>query len=159
MIVSWVMSILAVVILSIVADLLLSGKRMGKFVRGVFASLTILIIVAPLPDIFSGKSGLGDAFYVENEQTNEVFLEYANSLRVSTLCKATEDKLDAEGYKGTEVDIACEWGSEIKITTVTVNLHNLVMDEKVVHINKYSAVTGIVSEYLGVDKGVVVIYD
>ena len=158
MIVSWVMSILAVVILSIVADLLLSGKRMGKFVRGVFASLTILIIVAPLPSFFSGDYGLGDALVVD-KQTDEVFLDYANSLKVSALNNATEDKLDAEGYKGAEVDITCEWGTEIKITEVTVNLHNLVMDEKVVHINKYSAITGIVSEYLGVDKGLVVIYD
>lgn len=153
------MSILAVVILSIVADLLLSGKRMGKFVRGVFASLTILIIVAPLPNLFSGEIGLGDALDIQKEQTDTVFLEYANSLRVSTLSKAAEEKLAIAGYKGTEVQITCEWGAEIKITSVVVNLHNLVMDEKVVHINKYTAITGIVSEYLGVDKGVVVVYD
>ena len=159
MILSWIMSILAVVALKLIADLLLGSKRMGKFVSAIFASLTILIIVAPLPNILRNGIGGDNILFVPGIEVDDSYLEYANRLRLGSLERGVKETLSKEGYNGVEVEIKGEFNDEIKITSVLINLSNLVMDEKVVHINKYEAITRLVSGYLGVDEGVIVIYE
>ena len=159
MILSWIMSVLAVVVLSIVADLILSGKRMGKFIGGVFASLTILIIVAPLPNILKSGVDFDNILFAPPVQIDQDYLTYADNLKVASLERATESTLSSKGYKGADVSIDGQFGDSVKITGVSVNLYNLVMDEKVVHINKYDAITAIASEFLDVNKGVIVVYE
>lgn len=158
MLLTWVMSILAVVVISIVSDLLLSGKRMGKFVKGVLSSITIMIIVAPLPELLSGKLTLNGDGFMQSVTINENFVEYGNSLKVSSLENAVRSHLESKGYYGVDVKIGGEFSEKINIATVTVNLSNLVMDEKLAHINKYDAIKCEVSEFLDVDKGVIMIY-
>ena len=153
------MSILAVVALSFAADLLLGGKRMGKFVNAIFASLTILIIVAPLPNIISNGFDGDNILFVPGITVDDSYLDYAAKLRVSALERGVKESLGKEGYRNVEVEIKGDFNDEIKITSVLINLSNLVMDEKVVHINKYEAVTRLVSECLRVDKGVIMIYE
>ncbi|MCH5164151.1 MAG: hypothetical protein J1F36_03965 [Clostridiales bacterium] len=159
MVLSWIMSILAVVALSVVADLLLGGKRMGKFVNAIFASLTILIIVAPVPNIIRNGIDADNILFIPGINVDESYLDYANNLKTSRLARGVVDELSKEGYRNVEVEIKGEFNDEIKITSVVINLSKLVMDEKVVHINKYDAITRLVSSYLGVDKGVIMIYE
>ena len=159
MILSWVMSILAVVALSVCADLLLGGRRIGKFVKSVFASLTILIIVSPLPSLLNAELNVDGFLFYENVQIDEGFIQYSSSQKASVLERALADELDNHGYKQVTVSIEGQFDSEIKISFVSVNLRNLVMDEKVAHINKYDAITAIASEFLDVNKGVIVVYE
>lgn len=159
MILSWVMSILAVVALGFVSDLLLSGKRMGRFVSAIFATLTILIIVAPLPNIIKNGIAADNILFVEDIETDESYIDYVSGLRTSVLERGVSEMLAEKGYKFVEIEIKGEFNDEIKIERVVINLSKLVMDEKVVHINKYEAITKLVCGYLGVDKGVVTIHD
>ncbi len=153
------MSILAVVALGFIADLVLSGKRMGKFVNAIFASLTILIIVAPLPNIIKNGFNGDNILFVPGIEVDDSYINYANKMRVRSLERGVEEALSKEGYRNIEVEIKGEFDEEIKIQSISLNLSNLVMDDKVVHINKYEAITRFVSGYLDVDKGVVVIYE
>ncbi len=158
MILSWIMSILAVVALGFIADLVLSGKRMGRFVNAIFASLTILIIVAPIPNLI--KNGFsGELLYIPGVNVDDSYLDYANNLKAGSLERGVEEALAKEGYHGITVEIKGEFGDEINVESVSINLSKMVMDDKVVHINKYETITRFVSGYLGVDKGVIMIYE
>ncbi len=155
---SYIIGILAVVILGIIADLMLSGKRMGKFVRGVFAALTILIIIAPLPGLIKGGTW-GEVDLFGSAAIDEEYLSYASQLKAKALQNGVESALSESGYRGTEVKIDVEFGTEAVIKRVKVNLSKMVMDGNVSHINKYEAVEKLTCEYLGVDKEVIEIYE
>lgn len=159
MILSWIMSIFAVVALGFISDLVLSGKRMGKFVNAIFASLTILIIVAPIPNIIKNGFDGDNILFIPGISVDDSYLDYANKLKVRSLERGVEDALSKEGYRGIQIEIVGEFGDEISIKSVSINLSELVMDDKVVHINKYETITRFVSDYLGVDKGVIMIYE
>lgn len=158
MVVSWVMSILSVALLSVISGLVLSGKRMGKFVSAVFASLTILIIVAPLPNLLKNGAST-NLFFTPDTQLDSDYLGFANDLKANSLARAVNSQLIKAGYHGVEIEIKGEFNDEIKISEIIINLSNLVMDENVVHINKYDALTRIVSDCLKVDKGIIVFYE
>ncbi|MBR2968008.1 MAG: hypothetical protein IKC35_04460 [Clostridia bacterium] len=159
MILSWVMSILAVVALSVCADLLLGGRRIGKFVKSVFASLTILIIVSPLPNLLNAELNTDGFLFGKKVQIDENFVQYSSTQKACVLEEALVSELSRHGYKQTSVSISGQFDSEAKIEFVSINLRNLVMDEKVSHINKYDAVTRIASEFLGVSKGAIAVYE
>ncbi len=159
MILSWIMSILAVVALGFISDLVLSGKRMGKFVNAIFASLTILIVVAPIPNMIKNGIGGDNILFVPGIEVDESYLEYASRLKVSALERGVENALAKEGYRNAQVEIKGDFSDKIDIKSVTVNLSKLVIDDKVVHINKYETITRFVSGYLDVDKGVIMIYE
>ena len=159
MIVTWLMSILAVVVLYVIADLVLGEGRMGKFVNAVFASLTILIIVAPIPNMIRNGIDADNVLFVPETAVDENFLEGADKIKASALARGVEKAREEEGYAGVEVTIEGKFEDEIIIGQVQINLRNLVMDEKVVHINKYDAITRLVSKYLSVDRGVIMIYE
>lgn len=145
------------VALGIISDLVLSGKRMGKFVSAVFASLTILIIVAPLPNLLGGNIDADNFLLGSGVELDEGYLEYASELKAKAMSKGVIKALDEAGYANVEVTIEGDFGQEIDIKRVTVNLSKMVMSGNVAHINKYEAIETLVSGYLGVDKGVIVI--
>jgi len=65
--IGWVIGILAVVILGVVVDLLLSEHKMGKYVKSVFAAVTILVIILPLPSLLRNGFDFDGGFLFQNE--------------------------------------------------------------------------------------------
>ncbi len=155
---AYVTSILSVVILSIIADLMLSGKRMGKFVRAIFAVVTMLMIAAPLPSLLRGESFNGFDLFGQIE-ADENFLGSMSELKQKALSEGLVKALEEEGYRGVEVTLDVDFNGEITIKSVKVNLSKMVMDANVSHINKYEAVEGLICRYLGVDKELVELYE
>lgn len=154
----YVTSILAVVILGIIADLLLGGKRMGKFVRAIFSVLTILMMITSVISMIGSIGGKVFDFSGTVEVDRNYLAETA-SIKRRALEKGVMKALDEAGYRGTEVSIEVDFDSEITIKSVKVNLSKMVMDGNVSHINKYEAVERLVSQYLGADKGVIELYE
>jgi len=156
---AWLTGILAVVILGTVVDLLLSESKMGKYVRSVFAAVTVLVIVLPIPGFIQNGCNFENDFIIENSFTlDESYLSYANRVKLDHLAKGVEEQLRQDGIKNAYVAIEGQITvSDIKIQLVRVNLKNAVIDENKAHINKYELVSGKVAEYLSIEKGQIVI--
>jgi len=65
---TWLLSIAGIVVLGVLIELLLTDSHMSKFVRAIFGSFILLVIVAPLPTFFrSGLAQVGGQFELDNE--------------------------------------------------------------------------------------------
>jgi len=154
-IVGWVIGILAVVILGTVVDLLLSENKMGKYVKSVFAAVTILVIILPIPSLLSNGVNWDNGFIIQNEfELDENFLDFADRIRIRGLEQGIEAQLAADGIRGSSVRIeGTVDNSSIEVRRVQINLSNAVIDTNLTHINRYEHTQGLVAGYLNVDRG------
>lgn len=154
----WILSILGVAILGSVIDLVLPSGRMNKYIKSVFASVGVLILVLPLPNLF--KNGcrtdykLGDDILLQ-----ENYLQSVAEIKKQAIVKGLKESLQADGITLGEVNIEGDFsGSVPVIYEVKINLSQVVMDGQTEHINKYQPIAEKVSAALAIDKECVHFY-
>ena len=123
-IVAWILSILGIVVVGTVIDLVMPSGRMHKYIRSIFATVTILIIILPLPNLIKNGFQLDGDFIIDNNfQLDQNFVDFANRQKIRSLELGVEKALEQEGIKGADVSIQAEVnGNEINITGVPINL-------------------------------------
>lgn len=157
----WILSILGVVLVGFIAELFLSETRTGKFVRTVCATVTVLIIVSPLPMLLSGNISFDGNFDIENGyEIDGKYIDFINNKKLEIMSKNLRIVLKNEGIDNADVDILGEWDSagEITLKQVKINLSKSVIDEKLQHINKYELTKEKVTKYLKIETEKVVVY-
>lgn len=157
---AWIMSILGIVVIGTVFDLILPQSKMSKFMKSVFATLTVLVIVLPLPGFFkNGFDFNSDDLFKTEFTLDESYINSANEIKINYMEYGVKKQLESDGYKNAEVEITGTFNNnDITIQYVKVNIKNLVIDSNLQHINKYEQISDLVTKYLNVDKGVVIIY-
>ena len=55
---AWVLSIVGIVVLTLMVDIIIPERKTGKYIKGVFAMLTVFVIAMPLPKIFNSEFDL-----------------------------------------------------------------------------------------------------
>ena len=156
----WILGIFAVIIIGVTVDLLFSGSRMSKLVRCVTATVTLLVIVMPLPSLIRGGFGTeGGGLFEYSPQLDQGYLDYVTEKKMNVLADGAENMLADEGISGAEITItSISDGEEINIVQVVINLSNSVIDEKLEHINKNELAAEKTSAYLNVDKSRISVY-
>lgn len=152
----WVLSIAGVVLLGTVIDLLLTKSRLKTFIRSVFASVAVLVIVTPIPSFI--KSGFDADFTWGDVELDSGYLSYVEHYKLNTLARAVEKVLEQEGLAGAKVTVDGEVDGEILVREVTINLSETVIAGESEHINKYAEVRKQVAGYLGVGEDKVRVY-
>lgn len=155
---AWILSIAGVVVLGVLVDLIVPEGRTQKYIKGIFGIVTVFVIVAPLPSLikadlkfdFSGGAGsVVDGSYI--------YSEYKRKVGVMEDAAALE--LKKEGYAGAAVSITVDSYTEnMTVLNVYVNIRDAVIAEDKRHIDKYSEVKRIVSEYLNVGGEKIIVY-
>jgi len=161
-IVGWIIGILSVVLLGTVIDLLLGEKRIGKYIKSIFAAVTILVIILPVPGILRNGIDFNNPFIFQNEFTlDENFLNFADRVKLRTLAAGVERQLEADGVRGARVTIEgrVEGAADIAVERVRINLENAVIEGKPVHIHRNEHVGGLVAQYLDIDFKRIIVYD
>ena len=154
---TWISSIMAVAIIGVVADLLLSGNRMHKFVRGIFGVITLFVIAAPLPSLIS--SGFKWNFdWGGSINIDQGFLDSVQKKQIKILENGVQQLLKRNGIEGAIVSIRGTVDKlEIKVLSVTINLMDSVITNNNPHINIHEVVRELVSEALVVDRSIIVL--
>ncbi|MCI8434875.1 MAG: stage III sporulation protein AF [Clostridia bacterium] len=153
---SWVLSIAGVVLLGTVIDLLLTKSRLKTFIRSVFASVTVLIIVTPIPAFI--QSGFKADFDWGNIELDNNYLQYTETAKLNAIARAVEAVLADDGLDGAKVTVDGEVGDEILVRNVVINLSETVIAGESEHINKYAEVRKKVAAYLRVSEDKVSVY-
>lgn len=152
----WVLSITGVVLLGTIIDLLLTKSRLKTFIRAIFASVTVLIIVTPIPAFI--KSGLKADFDWGGIELDDGYLDYAENYKLNALARSVEAALEKDGITKAAVTVEGEVKEEIVVRSVTINLSDSVIDGETEHINKYAEVKKKVSGYLGISEDKIRVY-
>jgi len=155
----WLIGILSVVLLGTVADLLLSESKTGKYIRSVFAAVTVLVIILPIPSLVQNGFRFDSGFIIQNELVlDENYLSYANRVKLAYLARGVEEQLRQDGVLNVSVAIEGTVSpQDIKIQLVRLNFKNAVIDEKTRHIYEYERVKQLVAEYLKIEKGRIIV--
>ena len=158
---AWIMSILGIVIIGTLIDLILPSGRIGKYIKSIFATVTVLVIVLPIPSLIKNNFKIENGNLITPEFIlDENYIDYANKIKMQYLAKGVETVLAEDGLRNVKVTIdGTSDKNNIIIKSVTVNLKNLVIDEDKQHINKYELIRESVTKYLNVEKDAVIIYE
>ncbi len=157
---AWITAIFVAVVVTVGAELLFSDTRMSKFIRTVTATVTLLIIVAPLPSLIkNGGTSSGSNALDYCQQLDDGYINFVTGKRLAAVESALEAELGKAGISGAKTEITAKTtDGETEIVQVKINLADSVIDEKLGHINMNELAVTTACKYLGIDKSKVVAY-
>ena len=157
---AWILSILGVVVVGAVIDLVLPSGRMNKYIKSVFASVTVLIVLLPLPNLLHGGCDFHGFSLGGDLQLQEEYLDYASEIKKKALVDGLRAAMLSEGITLGEVEIEGNFRAAAPvIESVQINFSQVVIDGQSAHINKYQLIAEKVSQYLAVARDVVRFYE
>lgn len=68
---AWVLSIVGIVVLTLMVDIIIPEGKTGKYIKGVFAMLTVFVIAMPLPK-FSIRSLIWKSFCSKTHRRRQI---------------------------------------------------------------------------------------
>ena len=121
----WIMSILGIVVLGTTVDLLMTKSRMKNIIRSVFATVSVLVIITPLPSLI--RNGVDISFS-----------DMLGQMKIHTMKAAIESALENDGISGVKVELTAEvHDNEITVQRVVIDLSDSVIKDNLANINKY----------------------
>lgn len=156
----WILSILGVAVIGAVADLVLPSGRMNKFVKSVFAAVTVLLIVLPLPSLLQNGCDKGKFLLNEDVPLQDDYLAYTASVKKEKLVQGLRAALESDGITLGDVEIDGDFSASVpRVEKVRINLSQVVMRGQTEHIHKYTTVRTKVAAYLTIDEDAVELYE
>lgn len=143
---AWVMSIAGVVFLNVLLDILLPKGQTSKYIKGIFALITVYVIIAPLPSMLKNTDFDSLFAFEEGFNADYAFIAEVEEKSNTALEDKAESMLKREGYDGAQVKIVRE-GGEIGYVNIDVTGVSIIGDDPNIDILKIKRVT---AEYLGV---------
>jgi len=125
---------------------------MGKYIKSVFAAVTILVIILPLPSLINNGCDFDNGFLIQNEfELDENFLHFADRMRINSLERGVAAQLSSDGIANAQVNISgVVVNQSIQVERVEINLTNAVIRENLAHINKYEHTQELVARHLNI---------
>lgn len=155
---SWLISIIGVVIIGVLVDLILPNGKLNGFIKAIFGFFTIIVIISPFPKLFNMNFSFNDIFY--NNQSCEIDKDYVDATNKRIVLALEENlvlALEKAGFSNLTVEI--EYNLEnysYIIKNVFVNIKNLVINQNVPHINKYTEMSEVIMDNLNVPKEMII---
>ncbi|MCH5162987.1 MAG: stage III sporulation protein AF [Clostridiales bacterium] len=150
---AWGLTILGLAIVTTVAEMLLPHGKMRKVISSVFATITVFVIITPIPNLL--KNGVDFDFAADTVQTDDGYLDYIESVRAQMFADSCTEYLKSNGYSdGFTISVESK-GYTVK--KVRVDFVHSGMTENGEHINK-SELIGLIADYFGIGKEAVMSY-
>ena len=147
---AWILSIAGISVVSVLVDLILPSGQTAKYIKNIFAFITIFVIISPLPKLLSGNVKFDDIFESEEIILQEDFLYQVNRDKLSALESSVQVNLESEGVKGVIVSLSADiFKTEMQIEEVFVDLSEIVIDENCQHKDIKKLITKVVKNCVG----------
>ena len=147
---AWILSIAGISVVSVLVDLILPSGQTAKYIKNIFAFITIFVIISPLPKLLSGDVKIDDIFESEEIILQEDFLYQVNRDKLSALESSVQVNLESEGVKGVIVSLSADiFKTEMQIEEVFVDLSEIVIDENCQHKDIKKLITKVVKNCVG----------
>ncbi len=149
---AWGLTVLGLATVTTVAEMLLPQGKTRKVIRSVFASLTALVMITPVPSLI--KNGVDFDFVNDSVTTDAQYLEYVESQKARLLSSAAENYLKNNGYEGVNINVELDG---FKVKKAIVEFDRTGMTDNDGHINK-SEIIGLIADYFDIGKEAVMTY-
>ena len=155
----WVLSIVGIAFTGVFVDIIMPEGKMNKYVKGVFALVSLLVIISPVAKIIDEGFTIKDVFYNENAtMIDKDFVDATNKQIKESLENSLEAKLANAGFMQVDVEIKVNLDNQdFEIEKIIVDISKMVINSNMVHINKYTEIKGVVINYINVEESDVII--
>lgn len=125
---TWALSIVGIVILTLIVDIILPEGQTNKYIKSVFAIITVFVIASPLPLLFNGSIDINGI--LKNEEASVVdttFLEGIKQERISVIKNELKKEYLKSGIDNVDIEISCKDDLKFVIEKIFINVKNSVI--------------------------------
>jgi len=157
----WLISICVTVILITILQLISPEGKIGKFVKGYFSILMVFVLLQPFVKLDLVENVVIKNQGVENVVYKTDYLEFINKEKITKLEKNCVKLSEKVGIKDISVKIEynVDDNFQTEIKKVNLNLSDAVIILDKAHIDIIEELKDNISQYLSVNKNLVVIYE
>lgn len=150
---SWILGIAGVCVLGVVVDLILPNGQTKKYIKGIFAFFVVLVVIAPLPSLFSSRFSIDDIFEEDAIVIQEDFVFQLNKERLESAQNMIEKDLEEQGIENVLLSLSANiFTDKLKIDAVFVDLSQVVLNGNLQHKDINELVVESVLKYVSVEK-------
>lgn len=156
----WALSIIGIVMLGMLIDTIMPEGQTSKYIKSVFAIVTVFVIVSPIPKILKGDYDLSEIFGESMSfEIDGEFIESINRQKVAALSSAAETALTAAGYVNVDFSVIHETkDSALVITRIFVDTGNAEYNGQALNTNSTNGIKDILCNIFGVKQEVISLY-
>ncbi len=85
---AWLASIVGVVVIGVILELLIQGRRLEHFVRSIYAFIVLFVIVSPLPNLLKSDWWTTEPVATINTELADNITQQSRQLQVSQILKS-----------------------------------------------------------------------
>ncbi len=149
---AWGLTLLGLAVICTIAEMLLPQGKTRVVIRSVMATIAVLVIVTPLPNLI--KNGFDFDLTEDTIKLDAEYIKYSDDKRGEYSARAAELYLNQNGYDGIEVSVQMD-GYKVKSVTAKISDSGIMQNGE--HINN-SEIKKLLAEYFGIEKEAVMAY-
>ena len=149
---AWGLTLLGLAVICTIAEMLLPHGKTRGVIRSVMATIAVLVIVTPLPNLIN--NGFDFDFTADTVNLDTSYIDYSEKKRGEYLATAAQSYLSHNGFDGVEVSVAMDG---YNVESVFYKITKSGMKPNDAHINKIE-IEKLLAEYFGIEKEAVMTY-
>lgn len=158
---SWILSITGIVVLTLIVDILLPEGQTAKYIKSIFAVITVFVIVFPLPKLFSEGISFDKQFESDGAaHVDETYLENLGAYRADYIENLIVSELEGKKISGVEIEVFYQMKDYVfEIKTISVNLDKASFEGQGTNIDVKEEILDVIENALNVSNDKVVFYE
>ena len=152
---AWGLTILGLAVTTTLAEMLLPQGRTRKVIRSVIATVTVLIIVTPLPKMLSGGFNF-DFSSGDGIPTDSAYIQYVDDAKRGMIERSAEEYVKQSGLGEVRVTVELD-DSGYGVKAASIKFDESGITENGEHIHK-SEIIKLVAEYLRLSEEAIMTY-
>lgn len=154
----WLLSVVGIVIIALLVDILLPVGKTSKLIKSVLAIFSVFVIISPIKQLDINNFNLSS--FLGSIQIDSNFVEDRNYEKLKSLERTIEKNLEENGYSGIKIQLQGEFTQEkANISRIFVDLHNLVLKDENLNINKYTNIVAIIKKVVTIKEECIIFYE
>jgi autonomous glycyl radical cofactor GrcA len=157
----WIISVAAIIILTVVAGIILPEGKTNKLIKSVFSIVCLFVLIMPIQYLNNNNFSISNLFSISDEfELDETFLYFTSSEKAESIKIECYELLEKEGITGTDIQIIFDTEKIVfTIEKVYVNIKNIVILENYQHININVVISNLLTDNLNIEAEQIIIYE
>ena len=156
----WILALVCATIVGFIVELLFAETKLNRFMRFIMASVTLLIVVTPLPSLLNGL-GFSIPQFSYSQISDSSYMQFILDKRIELLENYCVSAIKNVGIDGASVKISAKYNeqNEVEISLVEINLSSVVISGNDMNINKQEVAINAVHGYLKIERDRIIVYE
>lgn len=120
----WLLSIAGIILLSVLCEFILPEGQINRYIRGIFAFITIFVIIAPLPKLFNKEMDFSNFLSSYDIELQEDYLYEINLSKLNALQNDIINELENRGIENVKISYSANV-ENMDIFEITADLRDM----------------------------------